>query len=109
METSDKNKQQVKKSFLNGFLIGLGVTAFLTASTSIIIYQYVKLKREQVEYDERLYNYSSEGEISPDSGLATSDDPMFKSQSDQMEKAYEESEKELEDMKKATRYYGDKI
>lgn len=97
-----------QSSFLKGLMIGIGSTVLLAGIGAVIAYQFHHLRREASEY-KKMYDYSTEGNITPDSGISTSANPKFIHESEELEKDYEIRLKEFEEIEEATKNLRDRM
>ena len=110
MKKTSKNGSLLEQnSFLKGLMIGIGSTLLFAGIGAAIAYQFLHLKREMSEYDKSMYKYSSEGNITPDSGISASSNPRFISESEKLEKDFEIRQKEFEEIEEATKNLRDRI
>ena len=98
-----------KDSFVKGMLIGITSTVLFAGIGAFIAYQFYHLKRQLDSHNRKIYDYSSEGNITPDSDLAASTDDKFLRDNERLEKDYEVRFKELEDVEEMTRKLQEKL
>ncbi|MCD6217889.1 hypothetical protein J7L05_08530 [bacterium] len=110
MKKTQKNDHLLEQnSFLKGLMIGIGSTILFAGIGAVVAYQFQHLRREASEYNKKMYDYSSEGNIAPDSGISTSANPKFIHESEELEKDYEIRLKEFEEIEEATKNLRDKM
>ncbi len=110
MKKSRKSDHLLEQnSFLKGLMIGIGSTVLFAGIGAVVAIQFNRLRREASEYNKKMYDYSSEGNISPDSGISTSANPKFILESEELEKDFEIRQKEFEEIEEATKNLRDRI
>ena len=87
-----KSDHKPKDYFLKGLLLGIGATALAAGVGGLITWQIIKSRSEDRRY-RKLYAYSLEGGILPDTDLDDTSPPAFKDASEKLEKEYEAMQK----------------
>ena len=108
-KSSKDNSLLEQNSFLKGLMIGIGSTVVLAGIGAAIAHQIIQFKRERDAYDKKMYNFSLEGNIIPDSCIAETNNPMFVSESEQLERDFEIRQKEFEEIEEASKNLRDKM
>lgn len=110
MKDHNSHKPYIEQnSFLKGLLIGIGSTLLIAGIGSAIVYQFINLKKNRPQVDEKLYNFSSQGGIISDTDVTASSNPRFRRESEKLEKDYEIRAKEFEEIEEAAKHFRDRI
>jgi hypothetical protein len=98
-----KSSPKPKDYFLKGFLLGMGATALAAGIGAFVAWQIVKSKDSDKRY-RKLYSYSLEGGILPDTDLDDTSPPAFKDASEKLEKEYEAMQKAQAETEEVARH-----
>jgi hypothetical protein len=110
MKDHNSNKPFIEQnSFLKGLLIGIGSTVLIAGIGAAIVYQFINLKKNRPQVDEKLYDFSSQGGITSDTDVTASSNPRFRRESEKLEKDYEIRLKEFEEIEEAAKHFRDRI